>query len=86
MGNVTKSLLIYQIYLNFVTVGVAGQNIQFASQQTPINVSCAQTMPSSQLIAVSSQQQQQLMSTTIPTNGPEPMRIPTPLTLIPQVG
>lgn len=58
--------------------GVAGQNIQFTAQQTPINVSVAQSIPSSQIIAVPSQQPQ-LIST------PEPMRNPTPITLIPQV-
>lgn len=58
-----------------------GQNIQFAPQQQPISVSVAQTMPTSQIIAV--QSQPQMMPTTIPT--PEPMRNPTPITLIPQV-
>lgn len=68
---------------DMMMTGVAGQNIQFAPQQSPINVSVAQTIPSSpQLIAVQSQQPH-LIPTTIPT--PEPMRQPTPVTLIPQV-
>lgn len=57
-----------------------GQNIQFAPQQQPISVSVAQTIPTSQIIV---QSQPQMMPTTIPT--PEPMRNPTPITLIPQV-
>lgn len=58
---------------------VAAPNIQFTTQQTPINVSVAQSIPSSQIIAVPSQQQ--LIPTTIPT--PEPMRNPTPITILP---
>lgn len=68
---------------DMVMTSVAGQNIQFAPQQAPINVSVAQTIPSSpQLIAVSSQQPQ-LIPTSIPT--PEPLRQPTPITILPQV-
>lgn len=55
---------------------VAAPNIQFTTQQTPISVSVAQSLPSSQIIGLPSQQPQ-LIST------PEPIRNPTPITILP---
>lgn len=61
---------------------VAGTNIQFTTQQPSINVSVAQqSIPSSQLIAVQSQSTQ-MLPTTLSTTS-EPMRNPTPITILP---
>lgn len=59
---------------------VTGQNIQFATQQTPINVSIAQSMPTSQMISMQTAQPQ-IISTSVTTS--EPMRNPTPITIMP---
>lgn len=59
---------------------VSGQNIHFTTQQTPITVSVAQPMSTSQIITVPSQQSQ-MLSTTMATS--EPMRNPTPITIMP---
>lgn len=54
---------------------MTGPNIQFTTQQ-----SVAQSIPSSQIIAMP-QQQTQLIPTSVPT--PEPIRNPTPITILP---